>query len=252
MGNLDEALKLLNGLDSDPYKRSNIIKYVQAKNTISAFAYGSLIWNPIEHVKKIIPDCSLIGFTKGFLCQDAIYRGTTDCKALTMGLKPCENSFVKGCLLTCDMDQSVSFVEALVKRETPVDATGTKMNIYIYDFLPVMMLDGEICEWALVCVVNCSSQFYVPWTLSIEQQAKIIGQAYGVNGTNFQYLRNTINIFRQLNLVDTFTHEMEQLYAAVLEYRQCLAQHDLQWLIMFDQLTTHNERRLAIESRKRN
>ncbi|CAF3446922.1 unnamed protein product [Rotaria sp. Silwood1] len=246
---LDGVLKLLNGLNNDPIKRVNIIEYVQMRCAIAVFAYGSLIWNPFDCVKEIIPDCTLTGYTKGFFCQDFIYRGTRDSTGLTMGLKPCKNAFVKGYLLMSDADEIVSFIEAFIKRETPTDVNGI-MDIYTYDFLPVLMPNGHTVEWALTCVVNCSSQFYINTVLSIEQQAEIIGLSYGINGTNFQYLHNTLNIYRTLALCDTFTEEMEQLYAAVLLYRQKLTKQDRHWLDMFDQLSTKIERQLAIQLRE--
>ncbi|CAF3646951.1 unnamed protein product [Rotaria sordida] len=231
-------------------KRADIIEYVRVKGTIAVFAYGSLIWNPFEYVEQIISDCSLVGYTKGFLCQDFIYRGTTDCTGLTMGLKPCENSFVKGYLLMSGIHQAVPFIEAFVKRETPIDVDDTKMDIYTYDFLPVLMPDEKTVEWALTCLVKCHSQFCISIALSIEQQAEIIGRSYGINGTNFQYLHNTLNTYRKLALLDTFTEEMERLYTAVLLYRHRLVEQDRQWLDTFDQLPTKNERQLAIKSRK--
>ncbi|CAF3899615.1 unnamed protein product [Rotaria sp. Silwood1] len=250
MSALDEALKLLNGLNNDSLKRANIIEYLQMKKTIAVFAYASLIWNPFEHIEKTIPNCCLMGYTKGFFCQDFIYRGTQDCTALTMGLKSCQNGFVKGYLLMSSIHQSIPFIEAFVKRETPIDVDGTKMDIYTYDFLPVLMPDGNTIEWALTCLVNCQSQFYISTILSIQQQAEIISRSYGINGTNFQYLHNTLNIYQNLGLVDTFTEEIEQLYATVLLCRYKLAEQDRQWLDTFDQLLTKDERQLAIKSQK--
>ncbi|CAF2548829.1 unnamed protein product [Rotaria sp. Silwood2] len=247
---MDEALKLLNGLNNDPIKRAKIIEYLQMKKTIAVFAYASLIWNPFEHVEQIIPNCSLIDYTKGFLCQDFIYRGTTECTGLTMGLKPCENSYVKGYLLMSGIHQSIPFIEAFVKRETPIDNNGCKMDIYTYDFLPVLMPDGNTIEWALTCLVNCHSQFYISRTLSIEEQAQIIARSYGINGSNFQYLHNTLNACRKFSLLDTFTKEMKQLYGTAVLYRHRLVEQDRQWLDTLDKLSTKDERQLAIKSRK--
>ncbi|CAF3205184.1 unnamed protein product [Rotaria sp. Silwood2] len=249
---LDEALKFLTGLDNDSTKRANIVEYVRENGRIAVFAYGSLIWNPCEHIEQIIPDCLLNGYIKGFICQDFIYRGTKDFTGLTMGLKSCENGFVKGYMLTAGANKLISFIEAFIKRETPISVDSTKMNIYTYDFLPVIMSDGKTIEWALTCVVNSNSQFYLPMTLSIKQQAEIISQAYGINGTNFQYLHNTLHTYRRLSLIDTFTGEIEELYAAVLIYRKYLNKHERQWLESFEKLTTKDERELAIKLRKTN
>ena len=169
---LDEALKLLNGLGSNPTKRANIVEYVREKGTIAVFAYASLIWNPFEPVEQIIPNCVLTGYTKGFFCQDFIYRGTMDCMGLTMGLKPCENGFVKGYLLMSGIQSLIEFINAFIQRETPIDVDGTNMDIYTYDFLPVMMPDGKTIEWALTCVVNCDSHFCLPMVHSIETTSR--------------------------------------------------------------------------------
>ncbi|CAF1123964.1 unnamed protein product [Rotaria sordida] len=249
---LNEALKLLTGLDNNPTKRANIIQYIRDKGKIAVFVYGSLIWNPCGHVEEIIPNCLLNGYMKGFICQDFIYRGTKDFPGLTMGLKPCKTSFVKGYLLMAGVHKLISFIEAFIKRETPICVDGTKMDIYTYDFLPIIMPDEKTIEWALTCVVNSNSQFYLPMTLSIKQQAQIISRAYGINGTNFQYLHNTLCTYRQLSIIDTFTEEMEELYAAVNIYRQYLTDYERRWLESFERLTTKDERELAIELRKTN
>ncbi|CAF3608219.1 unnamed protein product [Rotaria sp. Silwood1] len=249
---LNEALKLLTGLDNDSTKRANIVEYVKEKGTIAVFAYGSLIWNPCEHVEHIIPNCLLNGYTKGFICQDFIYRGTKDFKGLTMGLKPCEKSFVKGYLLMASANKLIPFIEAFIKRETPISVDGTKMDIYTYDFLPVIMPGGKTIEWALTCVANSNSQFYLPMTLSIKQQAEIMSRACGINGTNFQYLHNTLHTYRHLSLIDTFTVDMEELYATVLIYRQYLTKYERQWLESFEKLTTRDERELAIKLQRTN
>jgi len=249
---LEEALKRLNGLDNDSEKRANIIQYIKKEETIAIFAYGSLMWNPIKHVKDTIRDCTLQEYTKGFFCRDFIYRGTTDCMGLTMGLKPRKNSIVKGDILISDIDQMISFLEAFIERETPIDTNGMKMDIYTYDFLLVTQPDGESTKSALTCVVNTNSKFYVPMELSIEEQAEIIGRSYGINGTNFQYLHKIMDEYRERKLLDTKTREMEELCKAVLRFRQSLVEEDRRWLEMFDKCATKDERQIQIKLRSRN
>jgi cation transport regulator ChaC len=249
---LDEVLQRLNGLDNDSEKRAHIIQYIKKEKTIAIFAYGSLMWSPINHVTNTIRDCTLHGYTKGFFCRDFIYRGTTDCMGLTMGLKSQENSFVKGDILISDIDQMISFLQAFVERETPIHTNGMKMDIYTYDFLPVTQPDGESTKAALTCVVNCNSEFYVRTELSIEEQAEIIGRSYGINGTNFQYLHKIMDEYRRRELLDTKTEEMEELCKAVLLFRQHLVEQDRQWLEMFDRLATEDERQIQILLRRNN
>ncbi|CAF3065005.1 unnamed protein product [Rotaria sp. Silwood2] len=113
-----------------------------------------------------------------------------------------------------------------------------------------LMPDGNTIEWALACLVNCHSQFYIVRTLSIEEQAQIIARSYGINGSNFQYLHNTLYACRKFSLLDTFTKEMKQLYGTALLYRHRLVEQERQWLDTLDKLSTKDERQLAIKSRK--
>jgi cation transport regulator ChaC len=245
---LDETLKLLNGLHDDLSKRNNIIKYIQENRKISVFAYGSLLWNPIGPINEIISDCILHQYTKGFFCEDFVYRGTTCFTGLTMGLQKDLQGTVNGALFISNGDQIIPFIKAFVKRETPINFNGTIMDIYSYDFVKVIMPDGINIEYALTCVVNIKSQFYLNQQLTLTEQAYKIGQAYGLNGTNFQYLEKLTNIYRQLNIYDTFTSDLKDLYDKVMLYRQSLSNNDHKWLQIYDQLQTLEERKEAVKT----
>ncbi|CAF1101013.1 unnamed protein product [Adineta steineri] len=242
---LDQNLKLLNGLHDDITKRNDIISYIKQNNKISIFAYGSLLWNPIGHIDEIIPDCTLNEYKKGFFCEDFVYRGTTDFKGLTMGLEKDSNAYVHGALFSSNNNKILSFIKSFVKRETPIDFNKTIMDIYIYDFVKIILPDRVNVEYALTCVVNTNSLFYLNNKLTLEEQSIRIGQAYGINGTNFQYLDKLMNMYQQLNIQDSFTKILENLYNKVLLYRQSLSMNAQKWFQIYDQLQTLEQRNEA-------
>ncbi|UJR32476.1 hypothetical protein I4U23_019938 [Adineta vaga] len=242
---LDESLKLLHGLHDDISKRNEIISFIKTNKRISIFAYGSLLWNPIEHINEMISNCILTNHRKGFFCEDFVYRGTLDFKGLTMGLIKDTKSFVHGSLFVAMNEQIIPFIKAFVKRETPVHFNQTIMDIYTYDFVKILLPDKKTTEYALTCVINNQSLFYLKDQLSIEDQSLRIGQAYGVNGTNFQYLDKLIDVYRQLNIRDTSTDILENLYMKVLLYRQSLTLNVQKWFQIYDQLQTLEQRKEA-------
>ena len=84
---LDETLKLLNGLQNNSHIRTKICQHAEKHGNIPIFVYGSLLQNPIDYVDSIIFNCKLDGYSKEFMCEDFIYRGTIDFPGLTMGLQ---------------------------------------------------------------------------------------------------------------------------------------------------------------------
>jgi len=248
---LNETLKLLNGLhdDSCERKRNEISEYIEKNGQIAVFAYGSLLWNPFDHVDKMIFDCTLHGYKKGFVCEDFVYRGTMDFTGLTMGLQEDLYGTVNGALLISNADRAIPFLKAFVDRETPVSINGTVMDIYTYDFLKIIMPDGISHQYALTCVVNTKSSFYSSRKLTLDEQAQKMARAYGQNGTNLQYLRKVIDMYDKFNLHDSYTSEIENLYEKVILYRQKLSINDQKWLKIYDELQTLEERQKVAKSK---
>ncbi|CAF0751808.1 unnamed protein product [Adineta ricciae] len=245
---LDESLKLLNGLHNNPSKRNEIISSIKKNKRISIFAYGSLLWKPIEHIDEMISNCVLPDYQKGFYCEDFVYRGTLDFKGLTMGLIKQSSSFVHGALFVAFNEEIIPFIKSFVKRETPVHYNQTIMNIYTYDFVKITLPDRNTTEYALTCVVNSQSLFYLKEHLTLEEQSLRIGQAYGINGTNFQYLDKLVDVYRQLKIQDTFTDILQDLHMKVLLYRQSLTLNVQKWYQIYDQLQTLEQRKEATKA----
>jgi cation transport regulator ChaC len=246
LAELDETLKLLNGLHDNLSKRIQICKYVEDNGIIPVFAYASLLWNPIEYVDQMIVDCTLYGYRKGFICEDFIYRGTMNFTGLTMGLQEDPHSNVNGVLLISNANQVIPFLKAFVERETPTSINGTKMDIYQYDLVKIIMADGISSQYALTCVVNTNSLFYLNPQLTLEEQAQKMARAYGQNGTNLQYLQRAIQMYHKFNLNDSCTAEIEDLYDKIILCRQSLSINDQKWLEIYDELQTLEERQKIV------
>jgi cation transport regulator ChaC len=233
---LDETLKLLNGFDDDLNKRNEIINLIKENGRISIFAYGSLLWNPICHYNYFIPNCTLKNYKKGFFCEDFIYRGNCSFTGLTMGLIKQLNEYVNGVLLVSTKNKIIPFLKSFVQRETPLHYNGTLMDIYQYDLVQIKLPDGITNEYAITCIVNQKSLFYLNKQLTLDQQANKIGQAYGKNGTNFQYLQKLKLIYQKLNINDSFSNHFEDLYQKIILFRIGLSIHTQKWFQIYDQL----------------
>jgi cation transport regulator ChaC len=244
---LDETLKLLNGFNNNLSKRNEIINYIKENGKMSIFAYGSLLWNPIEHFNNFISNCFLYNYSKGFFCEDFIYRGTNYFTGLTMGLEEDSNGIVNGGLFISNSENIISFIKSFVKRETPNDFNGTLMDIYKYDFVKIILPDKINCEYALTCIVNKQSLFYLNNKLTLEEQANKIGQAYGINGTNFQYLYKLKNIYSRLNINDSFSQHLQNLYEKTVSYRLTLTINSQKWFQIYDQLQSLEERKQILK-----
>lgn len=238
---LDKTLKLFNGFTQNEEKRRRICNYIKDNKRISIFAYGSLLWNPIGFYDEFIPNSILNDYKKGFYCEDFIYRGTSCFSGLTMGLEFELNQCVHGALFVAFETNLVQFLKSFIQRESPRNYEGLSMDIYEYDFVEVYLPDKDQFEYSITCIVNKKSVFYLNNRLSIDDQAKKIGQAYGTNGTNFQYLNKLKLIYHKLNINDSFSAQFEDLYEKILEFRSNLTLNQHQWLQIYDQLQSLEE-----------
>ena len=239
---MDQTLQLLDGLRDNPSKRMEICKYVEENNLIAVFAYGSLLWNPVKHVDSITFDCTLQGYRKGFLCEDFIYRGMKSVTGLTMGIEEDPNSYIKGGLLVSTGHNIIPFLQAFIEREAPISVNGIKMDIYRYDFVKILMPKGMKDEYALTCIVNEKSAFHLNPKMTLDEQAKKMAIAYGQNGTNLQYLKRALETYKELQLKDSCTDELEELYHKVILCRKNLPTSAQDWLRIYDELQTMEER----------
>ena len=184
---------------------------------------------------------------KDFFVKIFIYRGTKDFPGLTMGLIKDSNAFVNGILFRSTNEKIIPFIKSFVKRETPIDFNETIMNIYTYEFVKIILPDKINVEYAITCVVNPNSLVYLNNKLTLKEQAIQIGQAYGINGTNFQYLDKLTFIYQQFNIQDSFTNILEILHYQSICYRQSLSTNIQKWFLIYDQLQTLEQRKQAVQ-----
>ncbi len=94
----------------------------------------------------------------------------------------------------------------------------------------------------MTCIVNKKSLFYLNPQLTRDEQAQKMAKAYAKNGTNFQYLKRALKIYRDYGLNDSCTAELEDLYAKIISCCQNLPINDPKWLDIYDELQTLEER----------
>ena len=240
------TLAKLNGLQYDHATVERICQDAVMYGNVAIFAYGSLIWKTIKHVSEMIPNYKLAGYSKDFICEDFIYRGTTGFPGLTLALKNDSNKHVLGFLLMSTADEIIPFLEGFILREQPVSIDGVTMDIYRYDFLPITRPDGST-RYALTCVVNEHSQFYVNPPLPLNQKVARMALAFGDNGTNLQYLKDLISAYDEHKLYDKCTDELKDLLSKCNNYRLRLSPAHREWLKKYDKLKP--EERQTIKTR---
>ena len=240
------TLAKLNGLQYDHATVERICQDAVMYGNVAIFAYGSLIWKTIKHVSEMIPNYKLAGYSKDFICEDFIYRGTIGFPGLTLALKNDSNKHVLGFLLMSTADEIIPFLEGFILREQPVSIDGVTMDIYRYDFLPITRPDGST-RYALTCVVNEHSQFYVNPPLPLNQKVARMALAFGDNGTNLQYLKDLISAYDEHKLYDKCTDELKDLLSKCNNYRLRLSPAHREWLKKYDKLKP--EERQTIKTR---
>lgn len=237
------TLAKLNGLQDDHATVERICQDAVMYGNVAIFAYGSLIWEPIKHVSEKITNYKLAGYSKDFICEDFIYRGTIGFPGLTLALKNDSNKHVLGFLLMSTADEIIPFLEGFILREQPVSIDGVTMDIYRYDFLPITRPDGSTRN-ALTCVVNEHSQFYVNPPLPLNQKVARMALAFGDNGTNLQYLKNLISKYDEHKLYDKCTDELKDLLNKCNDYRLTLSPAHREWLEGYDTFQSSQDRQI--------
>ncbi len=94
------------------------------------------------------------------------------------------------------------------------------------------------------------SLFYLNKKLTLEEQANKIGQAYGINGTNFQYLVKLKFVYSKLNIKDSFSEDFENFYEKIVSYRLTLTINLQKWFEIYDQLQSLELRKEELKKTK--
>ena len=162
------------------------------------FGYGSLMWNPgfafEEQRHAMLP-----GFHRRFCIRSTIYRGTPEQPGLVLGIDA--GGECHGMAFRVGARQRDEVLDYLYQRELP-------SKVYTPTWVSVL-IDG-LPSAALTFVVKRDHRQFI--CLAEDEMAAIIASSSGANGSNFDYLENTVHALHRLGVPD---HELDILHERV-------------------------------------
>ena len=172
--------------------------------TMWVFGYGSLLWNPgFEIAEQVVG--TLPNYARSFCMRSIHHRGTVEHPGLVLALDERSGARCKGVALAVAAGKEDETLTYLRERELISSA-------YVEKNLIVELQDGR-CVEAVTYVIDESHEQYCS-DISLEEQAQIIATAVGGRGPNSEYLYNTANHLREIDLRDP---DLEWLSARVKE-----------------------------------
>jgi len=166
------------------------------------FGYGSLMWNPgfsfEERRHAVLP-----GFHRRFCIRSTIYRGTPEQPGLVLGVDA--GGECHGMAFRVDASRRDEVLAYLYERELP-------SKVYTPTWVSVV-INGKPAE-ALTFVVKRDHRQFA--CLSEDEMAAIIASSAGDNGSNFEYLENTVRALHELGVPD---RELDVLHQRVCALR---------------------------------
>ena len=171
-----------------------------APDAFWVFGYGSLMWNPgfayEERRQAVLP-----GFHRRFCIRSTIYRGTPEQPGLVLGIDA--GGECHGMAFRVDAAHREQVLAYLYERELP-------SQVYSPTWVRIA-IDGEFTE-ALTFVVKRDHSKFI--CLPEDEMATIIASCAGANGSNFEYLQNTVHALHELGVPDA---DLDALHARVRE-----------------------------------
>ena len=166
------------------------------------FGYGSLMWNPgFPHIDK--KHAVLRGFHRRFCIRSTIYRGTPEQPGLVLGVDA--GGECNGMAFRVATSEREHVIGYLVARE---------MRNQVYTPTWVSVLIDDEPHAALTFVVRRDHRQYT--CLPESETAEIIASCAGQNGSNYEYLENTVHALHALGVPDP---DLDLLHARVCELR---------------------------------
>ncbi|MEM9716056.1 MAG: gamma-glutamylcyclotransferase [Pseudomonadota bacterium] len=171
-------------------------------NELWVFGYGSLIWNPeFPYVEREIAD--LHGFARRFCMLSIHHRGTPENPGLVLALDHAEQHSCRGVAFRLPEQDQALHLERLRERELVSSA-------YIESPQTLRLQSGRSVQ-ALCYIVDREHEQYVR-AHDLEEQAARIARSVGGRGPNPDYLHQTVQSLRDLDIKDD---ELEWLDAEV-------------------------------------
>lgn len=176
-------------------------------NGFWVFGYGSLMWRPgFEYAERV--HAELADHHRSF-CLDSIrYRGTPERPGLVLALEPKKHATCKGVAFRVSAENAPEAYIYLREREMVTRSYHEKV-------LPLTLADsGETVE--AICYVIDQQHDQYRCDLSTEEKAAIIAHAHGPAGPNPEYLFNTLEDLRAMQVKDPEIEHLAQLVRALL------------------------------------
>jgi glutathione-specific gamma-glutamylcyclotransferase len=155
------------------------------------FGYGSLMWRPGFDAVEIAP-ATLLGFHRALCVHSFVHRGTRERSGLVLGLD--RGGSCKGIAFRVEAKNRDAVLAYLRDRELVT-------NVYLERMSGVTLEDGSKVQ-AVTYVVDRAHIQYAAG-LSVDDAAQIVAGASGVSGTNPDYVANTVQHLRQMNIHDS-------------------------------------------------
>lgn len=163
------------------------------------FAYGSLMWRPDFPFLEIEP-ATLYGYHRAFCITSTHYRGTPEHPGLVLGLD--RGGKCIGRLYRIAARDAADVAEYLHQREL---ITGCYVPKRV-----TLHLAEQRRETGIAYVADRSHYQYAG-KLSDMEAAHIIRHAVGINGSNRDYLRNTVLHLEDMGIADGRLHRILKL-----------------------------------------
>lgn len=162
------------------------------------FGYGSLMWRPgFEFVEQ--QRAHLFGYRRSLCVHSHVHRGTPDKPGLVLGLDSggsCRGVAYK--VAGSDRDHVLQYLHG---RELVT-------NVYIERVCRIKLSDARRVP-AYCYIVDRTHQQYAS-EMSVEHAADIVKFASGKSGDNVDYVRNTVQHLRDMNLKDAWLEEVDR------------------------------------------
>nr|WP_321461131.1 gamma-glutamylcyclotransferase [uncultured Cohaesibacter sp.] len=165
------------------------------------FGYGSLMWRPgFPYEESHVG--SLEGYHRALCVYSHVYRGSPEKPGLVMGLSA--GGSCQGMLFRVAADQRDAVIDYLRAREQVT-------SVYLEEVVPVAISSDKVegapfIVDAVTYVADVGHEQYAG-RLSLEEQVKIVQTSHGEAGPNIDYVLNTVDHLKDIDIED------EELFA---------------------------------------
>lgn len=156
------------------------------------FGYGSLMWRPGFDAVEAVP-ARLSGYHRALCVHSFVHRGTRERSGLVLGLD--RGGSCRGMALRVEAERRDAVMAYLRERELVT-------HVYLERMFDVTLEDGRKVR-AVTYVVDRSHPQYA-CGLSVMDAAQIVAGANGESGSNPDYVINTVQHLRQMNIHDVW------------------------------------------------